>query len=269
MRVWVLGSGSGGNAVLVESGDARLLVDAGFAPRTLAGRLHAAAVPPQSIGSVVVTHEHRDHACGAAAGAARWGWSIFATHGTVAGAPDLRGRGVTTFAAGERVCVDGFQIDTARTSHDAAESVALVATATATGARVGVAYDLGTVTGTVRELLRGVDVLVLEANHDRDMLLDGPYPASVKARIDGRTGHLSNVDAAALARDCVHRGLRHIVLAHLSERCNAPQRARAVVDHALARARFRGRVTTARQSGVCGPLLVSAGPAATQLSLAL
>ena len=115
----------------------------------------------------------------------------------------------------------------------------------------------------VPDLLRGtlgdLDLLVLEANHDEAMLRAGPYPPSVAERIGGRRGHLSNRSAATLARQVVHPGLRHVVLAHLSEQCNTPQLAASTVNAALTRTRFRGAVTPALQDVVAGPFAAGAG----------
>lgn len=253
MNVWILGSGSGGNAILLECDGSRLLIDAGFPPRVLAARLAAIGVAPDSIDAAVITHEHTDHAKGAAAGAKRWGWTLYATTGTVAGCADLLGAGVRTFSAGGALSFPRMQVQTVRTSHDAAESVALVATSHASGARVGIAYDLGEATAAVRSALRDLDVLVLEANHDEGMLRTGPYPPSVRARIASRFGHLSNGAAAQVARDSAHGGLAQIVLAHLSEKCNAHRLACATAAASLAGTRFRGELNAASQDRPLGP----------------
>ncbi len=272
MRLWVLGTGSRGNAVLFESGGARLLVDAGFGVRTLEARLRAANVAPESVCACVITHEHADHVRGAAPAAAKWGWALHATAGTVAACPALAGAGARTFRAGDALALDGFDVDTAPTSHDARESVALAVTARGTGARAAVCYDLGAASDGVRALLDGAETVVLEANHDEGMLRAGPYPPSVAARIAGRQGHLSNAAAGRLARDVARAGLRHVVLAHLSESCNAPRLAADAVQAALAPTRFRGAVTPAGQDAVLGPLAVAPTRAARhsgQLTLAL
>ena len=257
MRFWVLGTGSRGNAVLFESGGARLLVDAGFGVRTLEARLRAAGVPPASVGACVITHEHADHVRGAAPAAQQWGWALHASEGTLRACPALAAAGATAFRAGEAFGVDGFDVETAPTPHDARESVALAVTARATGARAAVCYDLGAATAEVRTLLAGAEAVVLEANHDEGMLRAGPYPPSVAARIAGRQGHLSNADAGRLARDVARPGLRHVVLAHLSEQCNAPRLAADAVQAALSGTRFRGVVTPAAQDAVLGPVALT------------
>jgi phosphoribosyl 1,2-cyclic phosphodiesterase len=253
VRVWVLGSGSRGNAVLLDCGESRVLVDAGFPIGTLAHRLKAIGVACESIEAAVITHEHTDHVQGACAAARRWGWALYASAGTAAAYPALRDADVRTFEAGGTLALGSLRIETVRTPHDAAEPVALVATAECTGVRAGVAYDLGRASPALRKALARLDLLVLEANHDEEMLRTGPYPRSVQARIAGTHGHLSNRAAADLARECAHGGLAHVVLAHLSDRCNEPARARDTVGGALAGTRFRGGLHAAEQDAVAGP----------------
>jgi len=254
MKVWVLGSGSSGNAVLLESDGTRLLVDAGFGPRTLAARLRLAGVDARSVAACIVTHDHSDHVCGAGKAAKRWGWQLFATDGTAA-APDLAGIAVTTFAPGDTLRVGSFEIRTVATPHDATEPVGLVATALPTGARAGICYDVGHASDGVRALCDSVDVLVLEANHDEGMLWAGPYPPWLCKRIASKTGHLSNRAAAEVARDTASAQLAHLVLAHLSEKNNTPMLADRTVRSALRSTTFRGKLTTAKQDAVLGPYM--------------
>ena len=272
MRMWVLGSGSRGNAVLLESATGRLLVDAGFGLRILQSRLAAIGIAPESIAHCVITHEHKDHVQGATQAAARWGWTLHASAGTIEAHPPLAAANAHTFKAGDTLALQGFSVETVRTPHDARESVAVVATSLACGTRAGICYDLGHAPDRVRDAMQGLDLLVLEANHDSDMLRAGPYPPSVCDRIAGRYGHLSNAAAGTLARQLAAPALRHVVLAHLSESCNAPETAASGVREALARTRFRGAITPAVQDAVVGPFVASAGrPAvrAQQLTLGL
>lgn len=270
MRLWMLGSGSRGNAVLVECGSTRLLVDAGFPARVLQTRLREVGVAPESIAHCVVTHEHTDHVRGAAAAAAKWGWRLHASRGTLRACPDVVNAGATAFAAGDVLALDGLAVQTVATPHDANESVAVVVTSQATGTRVGVCYDLGHAPDAVRAALRDLDVLVLEANHDEQMLRAGPYPPSVSDRIGGRRGHLSNAAAGAIARAAVTRSLKHVVLAHLSENCNTPETALGAVAGEMARARYRGGLCAASQDGTLGPIDPrGTGPAARAVQLQL
>jgi phosphoribosyl 1,2-cyclic phosphodiesterase len=272
MKVWVLGSGSSGNAVLLENDDTRVLIDAGFGPRTLARRMKLAGVDAASVAACIITHDHSDHVCGAAKAAQRWGWQIFATAGTVA-VVDLGEMPVTTFAPGDTVRVGSVEIRTVATPHDAAEPVGLVATAIDSGVRAGVCYDIGHASDNVRALCDDVDVLVLEANHDEGMLWAGPYPPWLCQRIAGKLGHLSNRAAAAVARDAVTASLAHLVLAHLSETNNSPALADRTVRSALRKTAFKGRLSTSNQDTVVGPFtprgFTSRSAPPLQLSFAL
>jgi phosphoribosyl 1,2-cyclic phosphodiesterase len=247
VRALILGTGSRGNAILLESAQSRVLVDAGFTRRELARRLRAAGVAPESIEGLIVTHEHADHAQAAALAAVKWGWTVYATDGTVRTMADLAELPVRRVKAGTEIVVGGLSIDIIGIAHDALEPIAVVATDTRTGARVGVVYDLGATSSTLVNSCRLLDGLVLESNHDRRMLAYSSYPPVVQRRIGGRQGHLSNNAAAEFARSIAHAGLRHVVLAHLSEQCNTPTIALQVVGASLRRTRFRGRLTASAQ----------------------
>lgn len=253
MRVWVLGSGSRGNAVLVEAATSRVLIDAGFPPPILAARLASIEIPPASIDALVITHEHTDHIRGARGAAERFGWPVYATAGTILSTRDLRDAAAIPFRPADTFTVGDLDLTAIKSPHDAAEPVVFLATAKKTGARAGIAYDLGCITQSISETLHTLDVLILEANHDESMLHHGPYPASVRARIAGRHGHLSNQAAGKFARRASTLSLRHLVLAHLSESCNEPALAVRDVTTAVARGRFRGRVSVAPQHAVVGP----------------
>ena len=270
MKVWVLGSGSRGNATVIDNGSTRVLVDAGFSSRELKRRFATAGIAPESIEAVIVTHEHNDHMCGAARSAHRWNWTLHATAGTVRGAPELVDADVRTFNPGAMLTFGTMNVHAVPISHDATEPIGVVATDNVSGARAAVVLDLGRMTPQLRDAIRDLDILVLESNHDEAMLARGPYPISVQRRIAGASGHLSNRDAAMIARTCAHSGLHHLVLAHLSEQCNTPDHALASVSAALARSRFRGRVTAAQQDVVHGAFVAGRrGSRAQQLVLAL
>ena len=269
MKLWVLGSGSGGNAVLVECGGSRVLVDAGFGTRELAGRLRAIDVAPASIEACVVTHEHTDHVKGAAAGARKWGWALYASAGTMGAWPELQGAGCTSIAPGEGVALTRMRVTTQATPHDAASPVGVRLSCTATGATAVVCTDIGHVSDNVRTLCAGADLLVLESNHDEQMLRSGPYPLFLQRRIASRTGHLSNRASAELTRDLVHRDLAHVILAHLSEKCNDHGIAHTATADALRKTRFRGTLSVAMQHGVVGPFLPRAGRSEPEAQYAL
>lgn len=254
MKLWVLGSGSKGNALVLESGGSRLLVDGGFGPRILATRMRSAGIAPESIEAVIVTHEHWDHVRGVPSLAKRWGWSVHATAGTIAAFPLLASVGARVIPRAGTFTLGGFDLQTVPTSHDAEESIAIVATSRDSGARVGMATDLGRATSAVRKALMDLDLLVIESNHDDDMLAYGPYPPMLKRRIASDRGHLSNIEAARVAGDCVSGTLKQIVLAHLSESNNTPSAALAAVRPVLRKTRFQGRVYPAPQHTVIGPI---------------
>jgi phosphoribosyl 1,2-cyclic phosphodiesterase len=150
----------------------------------------------------------------------------------------------------ETLALDTMRVRSVRTPHDAMEPVALIVESIRSGARCGIAYDMGHVSQSVERALADVDILVLESNHDEAMLRDGDYPLALKRRISGGRGHLSNAHAAGLLQRLVHSGLSHVVLAHLSADNNRPRLALETVAAAARRARFRGTLVAATQDGV-------------------
>jgi len=249
VKVAVLGSGSRGNSILVEGGETRILVDAGFSGRELELRLESLERDPGSIQGIVLTHEHGDHTRGAGVFARRHGTPVYLTPGTREACQKL-------FRGGETLCpynpgrsfrVGELRVEPFLTAHDAVDPVAVAVVDEATGLRLGVATDLGRPTAGVRHALAGSDFLILEANHDDGLLQQAPYPWSVKGRITSSHGHLSNEEAALLASELLHPRLLGVVLAHLSAESNSPRLAREVVGNALAAAGFRGYLEVARQ----------------------
>ena len=264
----MLGSGSSGNAILIECDGARILIDCGFGTRTLAGRLKTIGVAPESIDACLITHEHSDHVKGAAAAAKRWGWGLYATPGT-ARARELADATVHRFSPGDSIEFPHITVSSTETPHDASESVGFVVTSHSTGARAGLFYDIGHVSAAIAGACTSLDILVLESNHDDDMLRTGPYPRWLQARIASKTGHLSNRDSGAFAREAVSRTMQHLVLAHLSENCNTPRIALDAMGAAIARTAFRGTVTAAKQDSVVGPFLPGAARAEPPIQYAL
>ncbi len=258
MRVWTLGSGSSGNALVVECGGERLLVDCGFGPRALATRLKAIGVAPESISGLLITHEHVDHAQGAARAQKKWRWPVLASAGTLGALRDVEARWRRPLGTRDVTAFEGFSIEAVAVPHDAAAPLAFVITDAASGARVGVAHDLGAVPAALRTRFAHCDILCLEANHDAVMLCDGPYPAALKARIRGGRGHLSNEQGGALAADLVHPGLRAVVLLHLSAVNNTPEVAERAVRGPMRRAGFRGTLRAAPRRDV--ELMATVGP---------
>lgn len=230
IRFASLGSGSKGNALLVESGRTRLLVDCGFGPKEVARRLQRLGVDPATVGAVLVTHEHADHAGGVARGAARFGWQVRASYGTALAA-QLADVAVHCFDSHTCFAVGDIEVHPYPVPHDAREPTQFVFSDGAV--RLGVLTDTGAVTPHIRTMLAECTGLVLECNHDIDMLENGRYPPLLKRRIAGTFGHLDNLAAADLLRTVDRRKLQHVVAAHLSEENNTPQLALEALAGAL------------------------------------
>lgn len=260
-----LGSGSSGNALLVEANGAALLVDCGVGKRQLAAGLAAAGRTLQSLSAVLVTHEHGDH---------------------VRSLPDLGRAGVTTIAtahtlralaqdtgavepagAGTPLAAADFEITALPVSHDAADPCGY--TIAAGGHRITVLTDLGRPDAALREAIGASDLVVLEANHDELMLRAGPYPAHLKRRVLSDTGHLSNADCARLLTSALREGSRRptVWLAHLSQTNNRPDVAERSVRDALAAVGYTVPVSAMTRSGH-QQVWRSAAPAPVQLRLA-
>jgi phosphoribosyl 1,2-cyclic phosphodiesterase len=255
IRVTVLGSGSRGNAIVVESHGQRVLVDVGFTPRALTRRLSAARIVPESIDAVVLTHEHTDHASGVSDAIARWHWPLYATNGTLSALGLADASSTTRLVPGLACTVGGLDVLPLAVPHDATEPVALVIADRRSGARAAVVLDLGHVPEGFSAQLGSLDVLVVEANHDVQRLADGPYPAMLKRRITSRAGHLSNAQCAAFVADCSAAGLGSVILAHLSETNNTPTLALDAVRGALRGTRWKGRgLHAALQGDVLHPV---------------
>lgn len=227
LRLLTLASGSTGNCFAVAYRDEVLLVDAGLSRKRTLAALDAAGLGGATVRGLVLTHEHSDHVQGAGPVARGLKIPVHASEGTLRAAaprlgrlPEAHGhRGAVPFKVGP------FQVLPFPTFHDARDPFAMVIEGP-DGARVGVVTDLGAVTGLAEERLRGVEALILEANHDEDMLRRGPYPWSLKQRILSRAGHLPNQAAAALARRLADHGLRRVLASHLSQTNNSPARVR-------------------------------------------
>ena len=223
MRFCLLASGSAGNAVYVESGGTRLLVDGGLSGRELADRLGRVGADPASLAGIVVSHEHADHVLGVGVLARRYRLPVYIHPRTLEAAAPRLGRldRVVPFRTGESFPVGSLRLRPFPVPHDAVRPVGFLLEGR--GRRLGLATDMGFVPALVRERLRGCHALVLESNHDPDLLRKGPYTWPLKQRILGRNGHLSNQAAAALLRDLLHPGLQRVVLAHLSQVNNLPE----------------------------------------------
>jgi phosphoribosyl 1,2-cyclic phosphodiesterase len=236
----VLASGSRGNSTIVSSSRARLLVDAGISCRETFKRIKAAGDDPQSLSAILITHEHSDHVYGLAMMAKKLSIPVFmtgATHQAWARAMRDESQGspalarLEVFSSGHSFQVGDIQITPFTIPHDAADPVGF--TLRAEGVKFGIATDLGYLPASVRDHLRGCDVLVMESNHDVEMLRVGPYPWSVKQRVMSRVGHLSNDSLAEFFANDYDGGAAYVVLAHLSEQNNHPELARRSAEKAL------------------------------------
>jgi len=225
VRFASLGSGSRGNATLVEAGGTRVLVDCGFAAREAERRLAAVGVAPADLCAILVTHEHGDHVRGVVPLATRYGLEVWSTPGTwrALGGPELPGLRLFSPHNGT-LRVGDLRVTPFPVPHDAREPAQLVLDHN--GTRLGVLTDTGSVTAHARALLAECDALMLECNHDLGLLRGGPYPPVLQARVSGPFGHLSNDQAAALVDEIPHRRLRHLLIAHLSAKNNRPSLAR-------------------------------------------
>lgn len=231
LRFTSLGSGSSGNALVVESGTTRVMMDCGFATSETRLRLERVGLAPADIAAIVVTHEHDDHLGGVARFARRFAIPVYLTRGTAQWLPpDFPAVLVRFIDSHTPFVVDALCVEPFPVPHDAREPVQY---AFSDGAvRLGVVTDLGCITQHVVEKLSGCEALVIECNHDLDMLMGGPYPLSLKQRVSGRFGHLDNAGAGHLVA-CLDRSrLRHLVAAHLSRQNNTP----ALAARALAAA---------------------------------
>ena len=244
MRFASLGSGSEGNALVVEAVEGasttRVMLDCGFGLRETERRLERAALAPADIDAIIVTHEHGDHIGGVARFARKHGTPVWMTYGTYV---------ASRLGDAARVARDGGMFDVMLIDHHAPFTVGALQvtpfpvphdarepaqfTFSDGAVKLGVLTDLGSVTSHVVGVLAGCDGLVLECNHDARMLADGAYPASLKARVGGDYGHLDNQQAALLLSKIKHGALRHVIAAHLSRQNNTPAMARAALAATL------------------------------------
>jgi len=235
VTVSVLASGSRGNTTYIKTGAVRLLIDAGLGRKEIANRLSAIGEDPDGIDAVLVTHEHNDHASGLKSLVKELPIEAYLTWGTVRALQveeyELNGSTIAPIIAGTAFTVGDAEIMPFRVPHDATEPVAF--SISCEGIRITQLTDVGHLPDSVTHQLRRADVLILESNHDLEMLRVGPYPWSLKQRLTGRYGHLSNTAVARFLRDQFDGRASHLVLAHLSARNNHPELARQEALKAL------------------------------------
>ena len=222
LRFTSLGSGSAGNALVVECDGTRVMMDCGFTIAETKARLARVGLAASDLAGIVVTHEHDDHMGGVARFAKRHAIPVYVTRGTAQWLPaDFPAVLVRYINSHAPFAIDAVGVEPFPVPHDAREPVQYVFSDG--DARLGVATDLGCITQHVVEKLSGCTALVVECNHDLDMLMTGPYPAVLKHRVAGRFGHLDNGCARELVRDLDRSRLRHLIAAHLSKQNNRPE----------------------------------------------
>ncbi len=237
VRLTILGSGSAGNCAYVETDETRLLIDAGFSSRQIRKRLAAIGRVPENLSAILITHEHSDHVQGLASLAEKLRVPVYCNRDTKEAIEyQLQVRlDARLFSTGASFEVGDVLAESFSIPHDAQDPVGFLLRTTA--GNIGFLTDLGHVTRLVLDRVRAANVLVLEANHDVKMLQDCPHrPWSLKQRILGRHGHLSNEAAADAAEQILSAELRHLYLGHLSRQCNRPELAFGVMQERMERA---------------------------------
>ncbi len=238
VELTILGSGSSGNAVVLSTPRTRLLIEAGLSKRETLKRLEAAGLAADGLSAILVSHEHADHAAHLAALAEEFNVPVFLSEGTAEALPAAASLPtLERFRPGQRLLIGDIEVLPFSIPHDAREPVAF--RFTAEGTRIAYAVDLGYLTGLAKEQLRGCDCLLLEANHDIEMLRRGPYPWFIKQRVMSRLGHLSNDALAGFLEHDFDGAAGVFILGHLSENNNSPEVARLAAEQALERRRAR------------------------------
>ena len=224
MHFSVLASGRKGNACYIETTNTRVVVDAGLSCRELIRRLKLINRNPDRLDALFLTHEHSDHIKGASSIARRFGAAIYSNRLTLNSCDQsLAGIPCVTVDTGESLTIKDLKVKTFTKCHDAVDPMGMILSSN--NASLGIITDLGRSTRLVEDHLKGCKALVIEFNHDQEMLDQGPYPLFLKRRIKGQEGHLSNSQAGKLLKTVAHEGLQKVVLAHLSMENIMPEKA--------------------------------------------
>ncbi len=252
LAVCILASGSKGNALFVSSGSASILIDAGLSGIEIERRLKSRGLRPDDLDAILVSHEHTDHIQGVGVLSRRFNLPVYINHKTQKAAASYLGdiHDFIRFECGSSFIIKDLTIHPFSIPHDAEDPVGF--TINQNGTKIGIATDLGIATSMVKEHLKGCSLLILEANHDVDMLINGPYPWPLKQRISSRSGHLSNKASKKLLKEVQHDQLQHVMLAHLSEVNNTPQKAIDEISQALTDCNIQLNVASQYK---CGKLL--------------
>ncbi len=235
MKLSILGSGSEGNATLIRGDRSAVLIDAGFSGKEIQLRLEQTEISPGDIAAIVLSHEHGDHVRGAGVLARRYKIPVYATEGTLRSGRAKMGNipDAKIMPAGTTLTVGDLSITSFSVSHDAADPVGFTVENCRSDEKIGICTDLGYVTHLVRQRLKNCSMLVLEMNHDIQMLIAGRYPWELKQRIRSKKGHLSNDDASEFLADIWSETLRTVFLAHISKENNLPELAELTAGEAL------------------------------------
>ena len=228
MRFASLGSGSKGNSTLVRAGSTLVMIDCGFSLRETVRRLARLGVEPRELDAILVTHEHSDHASGVARLSRKFEIPVYLTYGTHGSGRLDGGHAYHCFNCGDNLAIGELQVMTVAVPHDAAEPCQF--RLSWGGLSLGVLTDLGSITPHVVRNFGGCHGLVLEFNHDLPMLMAGEYPPQLKRRVGGDWGHLNNEQAASLLQEMDTADLRHLVVAHVSEKNNSLDHARRALE---------------------------------------
>jgi phosphoribosyl 1,2-cyclic phosphodiesterase len=254
MKFCVLGSGSRGNCTYIEEGNTRLLIDAGFSGKEIVRRLAMIDRTPEQLTALIVTHEHGDHVAGVGVLSRRFKLPVYANPGTHQAAEKKVGKlyALREFSTGEYFELAGLGVHPFAISHDTADPVGFVVD---NGERaLGYCTDTGRLTKLMAHQLGKCHGLILESNHDPQMLRDGPYPLSLQQRVQSNMGHLANEEAASFACELVGGSLQTLILAHLSETNNHPELARRAMEQKLVNHPARPELIIATQSNP-GPVV--------------
>ncbi len=230
LNICVLASGSKGNSIFISNSQTAILIDAGLSAIEIERRLISRNLHPEMLNAIIVSHEHSDHIRGVGILSRRYNLPIYITKPTVMVASKRLGKlqMVNYFECGCEFQLGSLKIHPFSLSHDAKDTAGF--TIQDGHHKIGVATDLGIATSVVKQHLRNANILVIEANHDPEMLINGPYPWPLKQRVKGRMGHLSNEATMHLLEELMHDNLKHVVLAHLSETNNTPKKARDMIS---------------------------------------
>jgi phosphoribosyl 1,2-cyclic phosphodiesterase len=233
MRFSVLGSGSRGNSVYIESGKTGILIDAGFSGKEIETRLKSIGRDLSNVCALCLTHEHGDHIRGAGVISRRCKMPVYANAGTFAGGEKRMGKlsSLKEFETGDRMQIGDLQVRSYRVSHDTADPVGFVVSNGSSS--LGYCTDTGKVSHLIARRLLGCSGLILEFNHNLEMLKNGPYPLPLQQRVRSSRGHLCNEDGAAFLAELISDQLKTVVLAHLSETNNTPDLARKAALHSV------------------------------------